>query len=206
MASPGEATGRQPLVVAVLGAESTGKSTLVAALARTLQADGQDVVVVSEVLRDFCAERGRTPLRQEQEAIAQLQTRAIASAAACHDLVLADTTALVTAAYSALMFDDQSLVAAAIACQRRYTLTLLCGLDLPWRADGYQRSGEHSRGPVDAWLRQALQAAAIPYAVVYGAGDARQQAALGVVQRIVRAVSPRPATWRWRCRHCSEDD
>ena len=206
MALPGETTGRQPTVVAVLGAESTGKSSLVTALARTLRAEGHDVVVVDEALRDFCAARGRTPQHHEQQAIAQRQTEAISNAAACHDLVLADTTALVTAAYSEIMFDDRSLLASAITCQRRYTLTLLCGLDLPWRADGHQRSGEHSRAPLDAWLRQALQTAAIPYAVIYGSGDARLQAALRAVQPAVRPASPQPATWRWRCRHCSDDD
>jgi hypothetical protein len=50
-------------VVAVLGAESTGKTTLAVELGRTLTARGRKVGVVPEVLREFCEREGRTPRR-----------------------------------------------------------------------------------------------------------------------------------------------
>ena len=53
-------------VIALLGAESTGKTTLAAALGVALAAEGRDAVVVDEYLREFCAREGRTPRRDEQ--------------------------------------------------------------------------------------------------------------------------------------------
>ncbi len=60
------------------------------------------------------------------------------------------------AVYSDLVFADAGLYASALAAQRRYDLTLVTALDLPWRADGLQRDGAHVRAPVDALLRAAL--------------------------------------------------
>ncbi len=64
------------LVVAIVGAESTGKSTLALALRDTLAADGTRVACVSEALRDFCDAHARTPRRHEQAGIAAEQVRA----------------------------------------------------------------------------------------------------------------------------------
>ena len=71
--------------------------------------------------------------------------------------VLADTTPLMTAVYSDLLFQDTRLYADAARHQQGYALTLLTGLDLPWVADGLQRDGPQVREPVDARLRQALR-------------------------------------------------
>jgi hypothetical protein len=49
-----------------VGAESTGKTSLAAALCRALAAQGHDVVQVPEYLREFCNLHGRTPLAGEQ--------------------------------------------------------------------------------------------------------------------------------------------
>src|SRR6516225_9891759 len=87
-------------VIALLGAESTGKTTLAAELATALQAPGRRVGIVAEYLREFCERHGRTPRRDEQHGIAQEQTRRIDQAAAEHDIVIADTTALMIAVYS----------------------------------------------------------------------------------------------------------
>jgi hypothetical protein len=64
--------------------------------------------------------------------------------------VVADTTPLMTAVYSHMLFDDDSLYPMALAHQALYDSTLVTGLDLPWVADGLQRDGPHAREPVDA--------------------------------------------------------
>src|SRR6185295_9567756 len=80
-------------VVALLGAESTGKTTLAAELGAALAARGIAVEVVGEVLREFCDTHARTPRRDEQAAIAAAQSARIAAAARRADVVVADTTA-----------------------------------------------------------------------------------------------------------------
>ena len=170
----------RPLRIAVLGAESTGKSWLTQALAGVLRARGQAVHTVDEVLRQWCDRAGRTPQRHEQMAIAEQQAQA------AHPLgqpepdtwVLSDTTPLMTAVYSHLLFDDESLYPMALAHQALYDITLVTGLDLPWVADGLQRDGPQVRGPVDTLVRQALERAGIAYRVVYGQSHQRLNNAL----------------------------
>ena len=196
-------------VVALLGAESTGKTTLAAELQAALATTGRRVGLVAEYLREFCNEAGRTPRQDEQLGIAREQTRRIADAAATHDIVIADTTALMIAVYSDQVFGDTSLYAEASAAQTACHLTLLPALDLPWLPDGLQRDGPHVRDPVDAKVRAALGAAGVAYSIVAGHGPARLQAALSAIDR---ALNPPPADanittasrWRWHCERCGD--
>jgi nicotinamide riboside kinase len=175
-----------PWVVVLVGAESTGKTTLAHAIADRLAGQGR-VVRVDEVLREFCAERGRTPRREEQAAIAAEQTARIELAAATADIVVADTSALMIAVYSELVFGDTSLYASALAAHRRAQLTLLTALDLPWQGDGIQRDGPQVRAPVDALLRKALAGAGIAFTLVEGVGSARLESAMASIDATRRS-------------------
>ncbi len=178
----------EPLIIAILGAESTGKTTLAAALAHRLGSLGvPGVAWVPEALRDWCAAQGRTPRRDEQAGILHAQSQRIAAAAAGHAVVVCDTTALMTAVYSRLIFGDRSLETVAVAQHRGVTLSLLTALDLPWVADGLQRDGPQVREPVDNTLRELLLANALPFAVVGGLGGQRLEQALAVVSPLLRA-------------------
>ena len=198
-------------VIALLGAESTGKTTLAAELQAALAAPQRRVGLVAEYLREFCDREDRTPREDEQRGIAREQTRRIAEAAASHDIVIADTTALMIAVYSDQVFGDAGLYAEASTAQAACQLTLLTALDLPWLPDGHMRDGPHVRHPVDAKLRAALGAAGLPYSIVAGHGPARLQAALAAVER---ALNPppddaNPATdarwhWHWHCERCGD--
>ena len=197
--------------VALLGAESTGKMQLSQALAAALATQGLRVTVVAEVLREWCMREGRTPRPEEQLPVAQEQERRVDAAAAGADLVIADTTSLMVAIYSAMLFEDGTLYRFALERQRSYDLTLVMGLDLPWVADGLQRDGPHVREPVDALVRAGLERAGVPYQVVYGLGDERLNSALSALHRTglvaagpARAVDERP--WTWICDRCSDPE
>ncbi len=198
-------------VIALLGAESTGKTTLAEALVHALRGDGRSVVLVTEYLREFCDEQQRTPRQDEQAGIADMQTRRIADAARSADVVVADTTALMIAVYSDKVFGDTGLYASALDAHRACDLTLVTALDLPWQADGLQRDGPQVREPVDAMLRAALARAGIGYSVVAGCGPARLAAALEAVKHALAlppveeesAANPR---WHWVCERCGDVD
>jgi nicotinamide riboside kinase len=113
-------------------------------------------------------------------AIAQQQAEAAYPMAqqAPNTWLLSDTTPLMTAVYSHLLFDDESLYPMALAHQALYDITLVTGLDLPWVADGLQRDGPQVRGPVDTLVRQALERSSMAYRVVYGQGPRRLNNAL----------------------------
>jgi nicotinamide riboside kinase len=209
------------LRIAIVGAESTGKTTLARALAQALPkalaptaADAPHpplppppglgaahpaprVAWVPEWLRQWCAAHGRTPRADEQAAIATEQHARIGAAAASHDIVVCDTTALTTAVYSRLLFADRTLEGQAVALHREIDLTLVTALDLPWVADGHQRDGPHLREPVDAALRELLHAHPPGYTVVAGRGGQRLAQALAAVQAALPALSPQAAQGAW---------
>lgn len=202
-------------VVCLLGGESTGKSALAQALQHSLQqVHGLRVALVPEVLRAWCEAAGRAPVAAEQAAIAAEQSRRIQASAQQPgiDLVMADTSALVVAAYSELYFADTSLLTAARAEQSRCGLNLLMGLDLPWTPDGLFRDGPEIRDATDALLRRELDAAGLPYQTIYGQQNARLQQALRAVGRwLGRDLLPADRTLTegrvpWRCENCSDPD
>ena len=194
----------------MLGAESTGKTQLAEAITAALRSRGHSVSHIPEYLRLWCDNAGRTPRADEQVAIAQAQTERIAQVPSSASHLIADTTTLMTAVYSDLLFADDALYPAALEQQRRFDLTLVTGLDLPWVADS-QRDGAHSREPVNALLRTALARGGIPYQVVYGHGPARMQNALHAIDSITGInASGRPskslAAWSWNCEKCSDPE
>jgi len=198
-------------VIALVGAESTGKTTLAGELRDALSGEGRSVAVVGEYLREFCDARGRTPRVDEQAGIAAEQARRIAEAAATHEVVVADTTALMIAVYSEQVFGDTGLYAGALDAQRGYALTLVTALDIPWAADGLQRDGPHVRAPVDALLRAALARGDIGYSVVAGSGPARLSHALLAARHallepsVIDEARANPR-WQWVCERCGDGD
>ena len=160
------------LVVALLGAECTGKSTLSHALGQRL-AD-LPAATVPEHLRRWCLTHNRPPSRFEQAHIAAEQQRQILCAAATHPVVVADTTALMTAIYSIHYFDDHDLMPGALRAQRGVSLTLLCAPGgIPWQADGWLRDGEATRQRTHAELVHLLRAQGLPHETLQGPLDER---------------------------------
>lgn len=152
-------------------------------------------------------------LHWRHTAIADEQTRRI-EVAAVSGVVVADTTALMTAVYSEQLFADTSLYDSALAAQRRYAITLLTALDLPWVADD-MRDGPHARQPTDTLVRAALTSAKLSYAVVHGTGGERLANAWNAIVSIAgnegrprtRARSDaKPASWSWPCEKCSDPE
>jgi len=208
-------------VIAIVGAESTGKSTLAVALAARIAAQtGLRCTVVGEVLREWCDQAGRTPRPEEQRGIAQEQLLRVRAASREHDIVVADTMPLMVAVYSRCLFQDDELVPMAIAAQSEVAITLLTALDLPWVADGLQRDGAHVREPVDSAVRQLLAEHGLAWSVIGGQGAARLDQALAAVAPLLAAMTPTrtglftglaardagsPA-WRWVCDTCDQPD
>lgn len=196
--------------VAVLGAESTGKSTLASAIVAQLNAEQKPAVLVPEYLREWCEALSRTPLKHEQEHIAVQQAQRLKEAQSLtplSGLVIADTAPLITAVYSDIYFNDLSLYPQAITHHRSYDLTLLTGLDIAWIADGIQRDSEAVRQAVDQRLRIALAENGIAYATVYGQGDARTACALqAIAYKTAGLRSGSQSNWQWNCEKCSDAD
>jgi nicotinamide riboside kinase len=161
-------------LLAIVGAECSGKSSLASALGQALPA-----IVVPEHLRSFVDAHGRAPMVHEQRAVMEAQIAAERAAAALYDgCIVSDAGALVTAVYSILYFDDDELLEAALAHHRRaYVLTIWCDIDLPWVEDGMQRDGEEHRRRGHEILASVLEDAPFAVAPVSGSIEQRLEAA-----------------------------
>jgi nicotinamide riboside kinase len=200
---------RTSFKIAILGAESTGKSQLAQALAQHFSQQGWVTHRVDEYLREWCDLHQRTPQQHEQVLMAQTQMARVQEAPA-QAIVIADTTPIMTAVYSQMLFQDHSLDDIALSHHQLFDVTFITGLDLPWVADGLQRDGPHVRAPVDAAIRSLLAKGNIAYQVVYGQGEERLTNALHglaqhapALQNLRQEIAPR---WTGPCETCGDGD
>ena len=165
--------------IGLLGGESTGKSTLARSLAAALPA-----LVAGEHLRDFIRAHGRAPLPPDQEGIYLTQQATVATveraAAATHTpWVIADPLPLMTAVYSVVYFDDDSLLAQGIDDASAYDLLLWCASDIPWTEDDGMRDGSDFRDRANDVITEAL-APTLPLHRMCGSVDERLASALSL--------------------------
>lgn len=150
--------------IAILGAESSGKSTLSEALARRY-----DTIWVPEYLREFVDTHARVPYEEDQFGIARTQrAREDAAAEQADRFLFCDTTPLMTALYSRVYWGRVDGRLAALDARHDYALTLVTAPDTPWEPDGLQRESEEVRQRVHQMLVETLAARGIAYVLLEG--------------------------------------
>ncbi len=128
--------------IALLGAESSGKTTLAAELTAALRELGYNVGMVPEYLRTWCEENSRLPDFADQEVILEGQL-ALEEAAADHfDVLVCDPAAITTGFYSLVYFGSDLHLEWGLL--DRYDQLFLCDIDFPWQPDPL-REGEVAR-------------------------------------------------------------
>ncbi len=178
----------KPLLICLLGAECTGKTTLAQALATQMGG-----LWVPEYLRKFCDQHGRTPRQNEQGRILDTQVRqedeALVSAEQQHRaFVFCDTAPLLTAIYSDCVFADHALYPQARALHARYALTLHLEPDIPWVADALQRDGMVHRARVHGLIKRELAALGVPVVPISGTPEQRLANAINVVRSLADSI------------------
>ena len=171
-----------PQLIAVLGAECSGKTTLCETLGTQTGAP-----IVPEYLRQWCEREQRTPSQGEQRHIAAGQlalTRQALRQARARSArwVISDGSALLTAAYSIEYFGDHSLVPLALRQARRARLTLLADPSIDWQADRHLRDGPQRRDSVHRLLLALLRQAGIPFQHITGSPAARVRDCLALLR------------------------
>lgn len=151
--------------IAILGAESSGKSQLAEALATHYK-----TVWVPEYLREFVELNKRVPLEDDQLQIAltQLNNEETLLPQA-KQWLFCDTTPLMTALYSQFYFKQVDPELQRIALQHDYALTLVTAPDFPWIADGLQRESPAVRQIIHDELVNRLDTLGIPFVLLEGA-------------------------------------
>ncbi len=159
--------------VAILGAESSGKSTLAEALARHYR-----TLWVPEYLREFVDVQGRVPKEEDQYGIARTQMmREDEAAAEASRFLFCDTTPLMTALYSRWYWGRVDPQLAQLESRHDYAFTLVTAPDSPWVADGLQRESEQVRQTIHEQVIERLTDRRIAYQLVTGS----------LVQRMLQA-------------------
>ena len=155
--------------IAILGAESSGKSTLAAALA-----ERYGTLWVPEYLREFVDTRQRVPFEADQVLIARTQlAREDEAAARASKLLFCDTTPFMTALYSRFYWHRVDEELAQLAARHPYAATFVAAPDTPWEADGLQRESAEIRDYVHGKVVEALQARGIAFTLLEGSVEER---------------------------------
>ena len=192
--------------IAILGAESTGKSDLIAALLLLFAARKIETVrAVPEVLRQFCVDHGRVPLAHEQRGILDQQMaveqsvieQSVIEQSAServqnqhhhHVIVLSDCAPITTAIYSEMYFNDSALTSVATSHHKRYRLSLVLAPDIGWHADPlpFMRDGPNAQMDFHRRLLAWLSRSQMPFLSIAGSGKSRTQCALDAIIQFTR--------------------
>jgi nicotinamide riboside kinase len=99
-------------------------------------------------------------------------------------VLFCDTDVLTTVLYARHYYETCPLWIERLAHERRYNLTLLTDIDLPWEPD-VQRELGHRREEFYALFRGELESRRIPYVQINGNGRARLDAAIDAVENLL---------------------
>jgi HTH-type transcriptional regulator, transcriptional repressor of NAD biosynthesis genes len=153
--------------VCLVGGESSGKSTLAQALARSFETEH-----VREYGRELWVRRCGALTFDDLRRIAERQV-ALEEAAArrANRLLFCDTSPLTTLCYSQCLFGRADPVVERLA-DRQYDLCVLCAADFDFVQDGTRR-GAAFRARQQAWYLEQLARRRVPWMLVTGGTEDR---------------------------------
>ena len=168
--------------ICLLGAESTGKTTL----ARTL-AEAYETVWNPEYGRPY-TELGRDPeapwTSAEFTHIARIQCwYEDCLAGSARGTLFCDTDAFTTALFHEVYLGEPTHAFDELV-ERRYDLFLVCGLGVPWRHDGVREFEEQRRWMHGRYLERARKSGA-PWLLLEGSREARLREGGRAVDRLL---------------------
>lgn len=171
--------------IVVIGPESTGKSSLCAALAAHYATDW-----VREYAREYLDTYGthyrfEDLLKIAQGQLANEDMAAQKISASARPLII-DTDMYVMKVWSEYVFNQCDNFILQTIAQRHYDLYLLCDIDLPWTKDHLREYPDlATRKKLFHYYKDHLVWQHVPWALVQGQGEARTQSAIKAIERIL---------------------
>lgn len=159
--------------IAILGPESTGKSTLSKELANRLGA-----TLVPEYARYYVASLGRPYTYEDVCHIAE-QNRAEISSEFESAVAIFDTELIVTKVWLEEVYHRMpDWISSPIPSSCRADVYLLLSPDIPWESDPVRENGsEEARQRLFEKYEKEVRATGSPYAVIKGTGHSRTMSA-----------------------------
>jgi NadR type nicotinamide-nucleotide adenylyltransferase len=168
--------------VVVLGAESTGTTTLTKDLAEHYQTNW-----VPEYGREYTSKwigPDKPWTSDEFIHIASEQSRREDEAArSAHGILLCDTDAFATSVWHRRYIGTCSPEVEKIANKRHYDLYIITGDEIPFVQDG-TRDGEHIRHEMHQWFIEDLKNTHRPYIIVNGSEENRLHQAIEAIEKL----------------------
>jgi NadR type nicotinamide-nucleotide adenylyltransferase len=154
--------------IAIVGPESTGKSTLSEGLAKHF-----NTVWVPEYAREYINQLNRSYTYDDLLVIAkkQMDSEDVLSKKA-NKIFFCDTNLLVTKIWSQHKYNKVDLWIEEQMQKRKYDLHLLCDIDFPWE-DDVQREHPHMRKYFFDWYKKELETSGAEFKIVSGVGADR---------------------------------
>ncbi len=168
---------RQVRKIAIVGPESTGKSTISAQLAKYY-----NVPWVAEYARYYC-EMLTAPCTLQDEInmfYGQLALEASVLATAEADMVICDTTFLTVKIWSDAFFDETPKVVLDALVKKPYDFYVLLDIDLPWQDDPLRDFPNQRAHFLKVW-HEELNALSANYKLVSGLGETRLANAVSAI-------------------------
>ena len=166
--------------IAIVGPESTGKSTITQALAKHYQ-----TLWVSEYARYYCAAlTGPCTLQDEINMfIGQVALEESVLAIAEKDLIFCDTTFITVKIWSDEVLGETPQIVLDALPRYHYDLYLLMDIDLPWQEDPLRDFPHMREHFMEVWHRE-LKALNANYVIVGGLEN-RAENAIAAVDRFL---------------------
>lgn len=169
--------------IAVVGPESTGKSTISAQLA-----DHYQTVWVPEYSREYCSKltgpcswddeinmfKGQIAL--EDELIAKANT-----------LLICDTTFITVKIWSEYVFGKAPVEVLTELPKRQYDLYLLMDIDLPWEDDPLRNFPDLREYFMEVWKKE-LHALNANYSLISGSQNVRKKNAIDTINHFFNII------------------
>ena len=166
--------------IAVVGPESTGKSTMSAYLANHYQ-----TVWVPEFAREYCEKLTEPPTWQDEVNMFYGQLALEAEIAPkANKLLICDTTFITVKIWSDYTFGRSPQEVLDELPVHPYDLYLLLDVDLPWQEDPL-RDFPHLREHFMQVWHEELQALSANYVVISGEGEKRYEAATRAIDEFI---------------------
>lgn len=165
---------QRPKIIAITGAESTGKSTLSEELGKYYE-----VPFEPEFARDYVREIGNKYTFSDVEFIARKQVLQYEELAQSeHKLIILDTWLLITKVWFDVVFQKVPHWIEESIQKMPVDLFLVCDIDLPWMPDDVRENGGENRLKLHNRYLHEIKNYGFQYHIVNGAGAERTKNAL----------------------------
>lgn len=166
--------------VVLIGAESTGKTTLAERLA-----DHFNTAWAPEYLRTFVDQKGAVPEASDTPLLVEghlAQVDALLPAA--DGLLFLDTDLVSTCVYHRYYFGTCPAWVERLSHEHHADLYLFTDTDIPWVPDPGQREGPEVRAALHTLFHQELERRKLPYVLLSGTPDQRIATAIAAVEAL----------------------